>query len=53
MVKRNYTKTFQRFKTKVFAKITAVSLVQFINKFLFDRPINNNEIQIILFHPTG
>ena len=47
MIRRNYAKTFQGFKTRVLAKITALTLVQFINKFIFDRPINNIKIQII------
>jgi hypothetical protein len=29
------------------AKITALTLVQFINKFIFERPINNIKTQII------
>jgi hypothetical protein len=47
MIRRNYAKTFQGFKTRVLAKITALTLVQYINKFIFNRPINNIKIQII------
>jgi hypothetical protein len=47
MIRRNYAKTFLGFKTRVLAKITALTLVQYINKFIFDRPINNIKIQII------
>ncbi|MHB1108459.1 MAG: IS982 family transposase [Lutibacter sp.] len=47
MIRRNYTKTFQGFKTRILAKITALTLVQFINKFIFERPINNIKTQII------
>ena len=47
MVRRNYAKSFQGFKTRILAKITALTLVQYINKFIFDRPINNIKIQII------
>jgi len=47
MIKRNYAKTFEGFKTRILAKITALTLVQFINKFIFDRPINNIKTQII------
>jgi hypothetical protein len=47
MIRRNYAKSFQGFKTRVLAKITALTLVQFINKFIFDRPLNNIKTQII------
>ena len=47
MIRRNYAKSFQGFKTRILAKITALTLVQFINKFIFDRPINNIKTQII------
>jgi hypothetical protein len=47
MIRRNYAKTFLGFKTRILAKITALTLVQYINKFIFDRPINNIKIQII------
>lgn len=47
MIRRNYVKTFQCFKTRILAKIIALILVQFINKFIFERPINNIETQII------
>jgi hypothetical protein len=47
MIRRNYVKSFQGFKTRILAKKTALTLVQFINKFIFDRPINNIKTQII------
>ena len=47
MIRRNYAKTFEGFKTRILAKITSLTLVQYINKFIFDRPINNIKIQII------
>jgi hypothetical protein len=47
MIRRNYAKSFQGFKTRILAKITALTLVQFINKFIFERPINNIKTQII------
>lgn len=47
MIRRNYAKSFQGFKTRILAKITALTLVQFINKFIFNRNINNIKIQII------
>jgi hypothetical protein len=47
MIRRNYAKCFQGIKTRILAKITALTLVQFINKFIFERPINNIKTQII------
>ena len=47
MIRRNYAKSFEGFKTRILAKITSLTLVQYINKFIFDRPINNIKIQII------
>ena len=47
MIRRNYAKSFEGFKTRILAKITSLTLVQYINKFIFDRPINNITIQII------
>lgn len=44
LIRRNYAKTFEGFKTRILAKITALTLVQYINKFIFDRPINNIKI---------
>lgn len=47
LIRRNYAKTFEGFKTRILAKITALTLVQYVNKFIFDRPINNIKNQII------
>ncbi len=52
-IRNNYAKTFEGFKTRILGKITALTLVQYINKFIFDRPINNIKIQINYLHPTG
>jgi hypothetical protein len=46
-IRNNYAKTFEGFKTRILAKITALTLVQYINKFIFDRPINNIKNQQI------
>jgi len=46
MIRRNYAKSFQGFKTRILAKITALTLIQFINKFDFNRPINNLKVNI-------
>ena len=47
MIRRIYAKSFLGFKTRILAKISALTLVQYINKFFFDRNINNIKIQII------
>jgi len=43
----NYAKTFKSLKNKNFGQITTLTLLQYINKFTFDRPMNNIENQII------
>ena len=40
-------KEFDRHREAILAKITALTLVQFINKFIFEKPINNIKTQII------
>ena len=47
LIRRNYAKTFEGFKTRILAKITALTLVPYINKFIFDRPINKIKNQLI------
>ena len=47
LIRRNYAKSFEGFKTRISAKLTALTLAQYINKFIFNRPINNIKIQII------
>ena len=46
-IRNNYSKSFEGFKTRILAKITALTLVQYVNKFIFDRLINNIKNQII------
>ena len=46
-IRNNYAKTFEGFKSRILGKITALTLIQSINKFIFDRPINNIKNQII------
>lgn len=36
MIRRNYAKSFQGFKTRILAKITALTTIQYINKFIFN-----------------
>lgn len=46
MIRRNYAKTFEGFKTRILSKITSLTIIQYINKFVFDRNINNLKINI-------
>ena len=47
MIRRNYAKTFEGFKTRLLSKITALTVVQFINKEYFNRNINNLKVSIL------
>jgi len=47
MIRRNYAKSFQGFKTRILSKLTSLTVIQYINKFIFDRNINNLKISII------
>lgn len=47
MIRRNYAKTFLGFKTRILAKITALTMIQYLNKFVFFRPINQLKINLI------
>jgi len=46
MIRRNYAKTFDGFKTRILSKITSLTIIQYINSFIFDRKINNLKINI-------
>ncbi|MRM86606.1 IS982-like element ISRa1 family transposase, partial [Riemerella anatipestifer] len=41
MITRNYAKTFEGFKTRIISKITAATVIQYINKFIFQRKLNH------------
>ncbi len=47
MIRRNYAKTFEGFKTRILSKITSLTIIQYINMFIFDRNINNLKINIV------
>src|SRR5690606_33589080 len=47
MIRRNYAKTFEGFKTRILAKITTLTTIQYLNKFLFNRNINNLKINLV------
>ncbi|MBT0572074.1 IS982-like element ISRa1 family transposase [Riemerella anatipestifer] len=46
-IKRNNAKTFEGFKTRIISKITAATVIQYINKFIFQRKLNHLKISII------
>lgn len=46
MIRRNYAKSFSGFKTRVLSKIAALTMVQFLNKFVYDRPINQIKVNL-------
>ena len=37
MIRRNYAKSFLGFKRRILAKITALTTIKYLNKFLLDR----------------
>lgn len=45
-IRNNYAKTFEGFKTRILSKITALTTIQYINKFEFNRNINNLKVLI-------
>ncbi len=47
MIRRNYAKSFDGFKTRILSKLTSLTVIQYINKFVFNRNINNLKISII------
>jgi len=47
MIRRNYAKSFEGFKTRIMSKISALTVIQYINKFSFDRNINNLKVSIL------
>jgi predicted ATPase len=46
LIRRNYAKTFECFKTRILSKITALTMIQYLNKFVFLRPINNLKLNL-------
>ena len=41
MIRRNYAKSFDGFRTRILSKITAMTILQFINKFFNLKPLSN------------
>ena len=46
-IRNNYAKSFNGFKTRIIAKITALTVIQYINKVIFNRNINNLKVNIV------
>jgi hypothetical protein len=40
MIQRNYAKSFTGFKSRVLAKITGFTILQFLNKFIYNQPVS-------------
>ncbi|MBP6430671.1 MAG: IS982 family transposase [Ferruginibacter sp.] len=40
MIQRNYAKSFAGFKARILAKITGFTILQFLNKFIYNKPIS-------------
>ena len=39
MMQRNYAKSFTGFKSRVLAKVTGLTVLQFLNKFIYNKPV--------------
>lgn len=46
MIRRNYAKTFDGFKNRILTKITALTTIQYLNKFIFNRSLNHLKINL-------
>lgn len=46
-IRNNYAKSFNGFKTRVLSKITALTFIQFVNVFVFNRKMNRLKIELI------
>ena len=46
-IRNNYAKTFEGFKTRILSKLTALTIIQYINKFVFNRNMNNLKVNIV------
>jgi hypothetical protein len=45
-IRSNYAKTFVGYSTRILSKITAITVIQHLNKFVFNRPINNLKVNL-------
>lgn len=39
MMQRNYAKSFAGFKSRILAKVTGLTVLQFLNKFIYNKPV--------------
>ncbi|PLX11540.1 MAG: IS982 family transposase, partial [Marinilabiliales bacterium] len=46
LIRRNYAKSFDGFKTRILSKISAMTMIQYLNRFVYNRPINNLKINL-------
>ena len=46
-IRNNYAKSFDGFKTRILSKITALTFIQFVNVFIFNRKMNNIKIELV------
>lgn len=46
-IRQNYAKTFEGFKTRILSKITALTTIQYLNKFVFNRNINRIKVNLV------
>lgn len=40
MIQRNYAKSFAGFKSRILAKVTGFTILQFLNKFVYNQPVS-------------
>jgi len=40
MIQRNYAKSFTGFKSRILAKVTGFTILQFLNKFIYNQPVS-------------
>ncbi len=40
MIQRNYAKSFAGFKSRILAKVTGFTILQFLNKFIYNQPVS-------------
>jgi len=45
-IRENFAKSFVGFKTRVLSKITAMTLIQYLNKFVYNRPMNKLKVNL-------
>ena len=46
-IRNNYAKSFNGFKTRILSKITALTFIQSVNVFVFNRKMNKIKVSLI------